>query len=103
MTADADRDAIALIRASLRHDEEAMVVILRNCVDVVAMVNCMAELYSHGTRRECNDPDEQLGRCLANVDRFIATHDAGDRRLAEILAYIADHPDGAMPDDEEQR
>ena len=35
-----------------------MAVILNHC-DLIPMINCLAEMYSHGTRRGCNDPDEQ--------------------------------------------
>lgn len=100
MTADADRDAIALIRASLNRDEEAMRVILRHC-DPLAMAHCMAELFSFGTRRGCNDPEEQLDRCLAAVDSFIAAHEAGERRGQAIRDWIAlcERPPGERPAD----
>ena len=93
MTADADRDAIAVIKAALCHDQEGMVAILRNC-DPVPMIRCMAEMYSHGTRRQANDPGEQLDRYLAAVYTFVALHEAADRRLQEYRDHIARTEDG---------
>lgn len=88
VTRDADRDAIAVIRAALRWDDEAVKVIVDNA-DLLPMINAMAEMFSHGCRRGPNAVSLQLDRYLANVDQWVTARERQERQVAAHRAHIA--------------